>query len=307
MRTVIIHNPRSGFGSDAIFEFARCLMDAGDECVIRALGDEQPVAQALDEARGFDLAVISGGDGTVASALYALADSDVPTCVFPSGTANLLFESLGNAPEPMAIARACREGVTVRLDIGEMRWRDQDGQDHRRGFSLMAGSGYDAQIMAEAAPNKGALGEAAYFTAVAAVSPQQYRFSVELDGETHESQGMMAMACNSARIQGDIELISDCRMDDGVIEVVVSQIRHRPELLPTVATWLMDPAATHVSRPMVERFSGTRLRVTADRPLPLQIDGEPIPGTTTGYEVRVLPGAARLIVDPLSPFYPEGR
>ena len=37
MRSVIIHNPMSGFGSDAIFEFERALVHAGDECTFRAL------------------------------------------------------------------------------------------------------------------------------------------------------------------------------------------------------------------------------------------------------------------------------
>ena len=40
--------------------------------------------------------------------LHALAGRDVPTCVFPSGTANLLAANIGNAPEPSALARACR-------------------------------------------------------------------------------------------------------------------------------------------------------------------------------------------------------
>ena len=304
MRTVIIHNPRSGFGSDAIYEFARSLVVAGDECLIRALRPDEPVEESLADASAFDLVVVSGGDGTVAAALYALANSSIPVCVFPSGTANLFFEALGNAPEPAALALACRAGVTARLDLGEMTWTDQDGREHRKGFSMMAGTGYDAQIMAEAAPNKGALGEAAYFTAVAATSPQQYRFTVEVEGVAHESVGMMCMACNSARIQGDIEIVAGCSMNDGIIDVAVSQIRRRQELLPTVATWLVDPAAHHGSRPQLESFSGRQLRVTADRPLPLQVDGEPIPGTTTGYEVRVLPGAVRAVVDPLSPYYP---
>ena len=40
MRTLIIHNPKSGFGSDAIFQFERALVRGGDECVLRILADD---------------------------------------------------------------------------------------------------------------------------------------------------------------------------------------------------------------------------------------------------------------------------
>ncbi len=35
MRTLIIHNPCSGFSSDAIFEFERALLKSGDECLVK--------------------------------------------------------------------------------------------------------------------------------------------------------------------------------------------------------------------------------------------------------------------------------
>ncbi|MCI6844563.1 MAG: diacylglycerol kinase, partial [Coriobacteriaceae bacterium] len=99
MRSVIIHNPLSGFGSDAIFEFERALVHAGDECTFRALAPDFAPRDVIGDVDDVDVCVLSGGDGSVAGLLYALRNRAVPICVFPSGTANLLFANIGNAPE----------------------------------------------------------------------------------------------------------------------------------------------------------------------------------------------------------------
>ena len=146
MRCLIAHNPRSGFGSDAVFAFERELVHAGDECVLRVLGEECDNEQVLADAESFDVVVVSGGDGTVSNLLYTLRNRDVDVCVFPSGTANLLFANIGNSPEPAALARACRWANTAACDLGEASWI-ADGASHTRGFSIMAGTGFDAELM----------------------------------------------------------------------------------------------------------------------------------------------------------------
>ena len=152
MRTLIIHNPKSGFGSDAVFQFERALVRAGDECVLRVLEEGFEASETCRDANRFDVVVASGGDGTVAALLHALAGTDVPVCVFPSGTATLLAANIGNAPEPSALARACRKGKTATVDLGEISWEDERGVRGTRGFALMSGTGFDAQLMQAALP-----------------------------------------------------------------------------------------------------------------------------------------------------------
>ena len=48
------------------------------------------------------------------SACRALSGEAGGFCVFPSGTANLLFSNLGNAPEPASIAAACRTAEALK-------------------------------------------------------------------------------------------------------------------------------------------------------------------------------------------------
>lgn len=303
MRTLIVHNPRSGFGSDAIFQFERSLAHDGDECVLRLLRDDFDVAGALADAAGFDLVVASGGDGTVASILYELRGRDVPTCVFPSGTANLLAANIGNAAEPSALARACRKGKTAEVDLGEISWVDDRGEALARGFALMSGTGFDAQLMQAALPNKAVMGQAAYFAAALAnPRPTVAHFSITVDGATHERDGISCLVANNAMIQGDIQLVPGCRMDDGLLDVIVLETSGAAQLLKPLAIGLVDRSGRAIGRPHIESFRGREIEVEVSEPVALEVDGDVMPGLVRSYAARALPAAARVVVDALGPY-----
>ena len=304
MRTLIVHNPRAGFGSDAIFEFVRALLRPSDECLIRYFDDDQPAAEVLADAEDFDVVVVSGGDGSVSSMLFALADRDVTCCVFPSGTANLIFANLGLAQEPAAIARACRVGTTMSMDLGSITWFEEDGTEHSRGFGLMSGSGFDAQLMQAAIPNKSTLGQAAYFAAVLAnPHPEVYDFTITVDGEVHERRGIACMVANTSMIQGDIQIIPDCRMDDGLIDVVMLETDDATQLMIPLFAGLVDKSGQQLGRPFLESFRGKEITVRSAAPMPLEIDGDVVSRSTRDWHVSVVPAACQVIVDPMSPYY----
>ena len=161
MRCLIIHNLASGPHSDEIFTFAHMLSAAGDEIVMRFIGDGMEPEEATADVCTFDRVVVSGGDGTVSSVLDKLRGSGVPALIFPSGTANLFFNNIGNAPEAAALAKACRTGRTAKVDMGELYWKDETGNIQRHGFLIIAGSGFDATIMEKAGTTKNEIGEVA--------------------------------------------------------------------------------------------------------------------------------------------------
>lgn len=306
VRTLIIHNPRSGFGSDAIFQFERSLAHAGDECVLRLLDEGFDVKGACSDAGSFDVAVVSGGDGTVTSLLYELRHHDIPVCVFPSGTANLLCSNIGNAPEPSALARACRKGRTTRVDLGEITWEDDRGERHVRGFGIMSGTGFDAQIMQAAIPNKAIMGQAAYFAAaIANPLPPVEHFAITVDGKTIERDGISCLVANNATIQGDIQLVPECRMDDGELDVIVVETRATAQLIGPLAFGFVDRDGKMRVRPFLETLRGRTVRVESSRPVPIEVDGEVEPGLAVAYEARILPSAVRIIVDSMSPYAGE--
>lgn len=299
MRCLIVHNKHSGFGSDAVFAFERELVRSGDECLLRVVGESFVAAQAVADAEAFDVVVLSGGDGTVSSLLWELRDRAVPTCVFPSGTANLLFSNIGNSPEPAALARACRFCHTASCDLGEISWEGPEARGSR-GFSLMAGGGFDAELMRSAAPNKRTMGEAAYFfAALADPVPPVVHYALDVDGRHIERDGIACLVANNATIQGDIEVVPGCVMDDGLLDVIVLETTDAVQLVRPLLAGLFDHKGRG-GRPRIESFKARHVRVSASAPIPMQVDGEVVASAVRSWEARALPDAARLIVDGLS-------
>lgn len=308
MRVLIIHNPRSGFGSDAVFAFERELVRAGDDCLLRVVKDDFTPQEVLQDVDNFDVVVLSGGDGTVANLLYELRGKDIATCVFPSGTANLLFANIGNSPEPSALARACRWGETAQCDMGEFEWTDAGGDVHKRGFSMMAGSGYDAELMHNANPNKRALGEAAYFLAVLSdPNPQVYHYTINCDGTIIERDGIACLVANNATIQADVEIVPGCRMDDGMLDVIVFEISDVAHIIKPALSGIFDPKGRKGNRPHIESFRCSEVCVTADSPIMMQVDGDVIPEGELSWKARALKGSNKLVVDRLSNYKPTEK
>lgn len=304
MRTLIIHNPKSGFGSDAVFEFERALLGPGDRCTFLMTDEGFSASELISDVADYDLVVISGGDGTVTSLLYALEGTQTPVCVFPSGTANLFFSNLGNAPEPAALARACRSGETAAVDLGEISWLGERDERLKRGFALMAGTGFDAQIMAAATPNKAIMGEAAYFAAaIANPRPEVIHYVIDVDGERHERDGITCLVADNAMIQGDIEIVPDSRMDDGEIEVIVIETSDAVQVLHPLLLGLVDKTGKSLGRPHVECFRGQEVSVRTSKVIPLEVDGESCSPSVSGYDARVIPGAVNVIVDSMSRYH----
>ena len=306
MRTLIVHNGASGFGSDAVYLFERSLLHTGDRCEFRSLAADWDADEAVADADDFDLVVVSGGDGTVASLLYALRRHRAIVCVFPSGTANLFFASLGNSPEPAALARACRIGRTMECDLGEVGWMGPEGREHRAGFTLMSGTGFDAELMRAAVPNKKAMGQAAYLmAAVGNPNPPLLTFTVEADGETFVREGIACIAANSAMLQGDLEIVPDSRLDDGLLDIIVLESPDAVGLLKPLFLGLIDRHGANLGRPSIERFRAREATISSSRPIPMQIDGDPLDHEVSSFTARILPERCRLVVDALSPYAVE--
>jgi diacylglycerol kinase family enzyme len=304
MRTLILHNDTSGYGSDAIYLFQRSLMRHGDTCELYLM---DPVTRALpsrEHLATFDVVVISSGDSTLASTLGHLAGLPAPVCVFPSGTANLFFMNLGNSPEPASIARACRVARTISCDLGRMTWMDEKGCEQSAYFSLMAGTGFDAELMRAALPNKSTWGQAAYFfAALEDPNPPVVEFTVTVDGETHTHAGIACMVANTAMIQGDIEIVPDSTITDGLLDVIILETPDAVTLVRPLIAAVLDPRGKKIGRPHIVHYRGAQVAVTSNQPIPLQIDGDVQAGHVMGFTAQALAAANNVIIDTMSRYF----
>ena len=292
MKLLVINNLASGFGEGSVYDFIRSFARDGDEVCVRSTDGTTDVRDLLGDAEAFDAVVASGGDGTVATVSYRLANTGVPILPFPAGTANLLAANLASPMEPHALAKLVREERTLDFDLGEI---EVDGQ--RFGFGIMAGAGYDAAIMHGAAPAKRLLGPMAYFSAALANPlPQTSRFKLDLDGEHVESEGLGILLVNFSKIQFDITVTHENEPRDGVFDVVVLKAQNAFELIPALLAGLLDRGGDFPDRTgSLEIHRAREVRVEADPPMEVQYDGEAT-NLTTPFTAHIMRRAARFFV-----------
>ena len=130
----------------------------GDHRGVRRLGWLEPLwlettvdgsrhrAGAHAVERGADVVLACGGDGTVRSVAQALAGTGVAMGLVPAGTGNLLARTIGT---PLERRRGHARGPDRRT-TGRSTWPDPGRTAPRteRVFLVMAGTGFDAAIMA---------------------------------------------------------------------------------------------------------------------------------------------------------------
>ena len=292
MRLLVVNNTSAGYGDGAIYDYLRLVLSDGDEVCMRCTNGTTDPASLVHDADHFDVVVVSGGDGTVASVTHALAYSGVPILPFPAGTANLLANNLLLPYEPHALARITREMNALDFDLGEI---SADGKTF--GFGIMAGAGYDAAIMHDAKPHKKLLGPIAYFqAAVANALPQKSKIRLVIDGETVESEGLGILLVNFSRIQFEIPVTHDSDARDGTFDIAILKAENAFGLIPALIAGVLDRDGNNPDRTdSMEIHRGSTVEAYADPPFHLEYDGE-LPGLTTPFTARVLQGAARFVL-----------
>lgn len=293
MKLLVINNSVSGFGDHSVFDFCRTFARDGDEIVLRTTDGTSDLRTFLRDADAFDCVVAAGGDGTVSSVAYMLADTGIPILPYPAGTANLLAMNLASPTDVPELVRTARRMQTMEFDLGEIELSDGE----RFGFAIMAGAGYDAAIMKSAEQSKKLFGPMAYLTsAFANTTPTHSRLRLRIDGAEIETSGVGVLIINFSKLQFDIPVVHQNQPRDGMFDVVVFHTKDAFGLIPVLLAAILDrngefPARTDA----LEIHRGCAVEVEAEPPIMVQYDGE-ITGIATPFKVRMLPAAATFVV-----------
>jgi YegS/Rv2252/BmrU family lipid kinase len=232
-------------------------------------------------AAGVQLVVICGGDGTIMACLDALAGTDVPVALLPLGTGNLLARNLG-VPIELADALAMAvDGEDRRIDLGRV---------DDRPFSVMAGIGFDAAMMADASEGmKQLAGWPAYVVSgLRHLRDPVMRVQLRIDDNPPlHRPARTVLVGNVGRLQGGLELLPDAVPDDGLLDVVVVAPRTLLDWIPLI--WRVFRRDRRQHRHL-ERFRGRTIQIEADRIVPRQMDGEVIDDGRS-LLARIEPGA----------------
>jgi diacylglycerol kinase family enzyme len=192
---LLIRNPIAGRRRRGLVENVVRLVRAEgwtvDMIDTAAAGDARRLAETCDAGR-YAVIAVAGGDGTINEVVNGLArraGGGPALALVPLGTANVLAHELGLRATAKIVARTMIAGRELLVRPGEAT-----GSGVPRHFSLMAGAGFDAKVVAGvSAPLKRRLGKAAYVWR-SMIETRRYRpvrYAVVVDGVPYEAASVI--------------------------------------------------------------------------------------------------------------------
>jgi lipid kinase YegS len=228
-------------------------------------------------ARGSDAVIAVGGDGTLNEALNGVLGSDVPLGVLPLGTANDFARQIGVPDDPRAALALLLEQEPRPIDVGML---------NGRAFLNVSSAGIGAETTAETpAGAKGVLGPLAY--ALTGVR----KFASDYEGRSARFSGpdfsreveYLLFAVGNARATGaGVAVAPLAEFDDGLLDLCVVE----PVARARFAGLLLElRRGEHLDRDGVHYVQTPWVRIEAEAPMAVNVDGEALSFTTLEYSV----------------------
>lgn len=249
--------------------------------------------------RDFDAVLAFGGDGTINEVAQGLVDTDVALGILPGGSTNVLARSLGVPTNPVEATAF----VGARLRAGTRR-RINVGAAGDRYFLLCTGMGLDAEVVrrVEADPERKRNNhEWAFISNALKAGLGAYRGmdpGIELTVDGSDAFNVITAVCCNGRPftylkRFPVDVCPHARLEAGLDVFGLRRLRSgtAPRLI-----WALFVSRSHLRwRTTTYHHDVARIELKADRPMPVQVDGDYI-GESTGHAIVLRREALDLLV-----------
>jgi lipid kinase YegS len=295
MKTAVLIINGKKAGIPAIRVAVNTIRDAGYELHVRATWEYGDGLRYVAEAAGFgaDVVIAGGGDGTVNELAHGLAllenDPRPALGILPLGTANDFATGCGIPSEPLSALRLCLEAKPVAVDL--VRTND-------RYFINVASAGFGAAVTTETPVElKNFLAGGAYtlMGIIKAFNFSPYTVHVVSEQYEYEGNAIVGAICNGRQAGGGQVLAPSAFINDGLFDFLI--VRTFPaKALGQVAQEVRGMTA---DGEFVTRFQASWLESFADKPVPVNLDGEPL--YSKQIRCEIVPGLIKLTVPEYCP------
>lgn len=297
---VLIANPAAGGGRvhARLPEVEKALRARGlEHRIVRTSrpGDATHAArEALDRGERFLVAV--GGDGTVHEVVNGMIDQVDPSPpeavlgVLAAGSGCDFVRTFG-LPEDTSRACGHLEGDGVfPIDVGKVTYRGADGEPAVSYFPNVAEVGLGAAVAARAVRLPKGMGRSRYFLGFWLALPRfrPAHLTVRTERKAYQGRAHNVVVANCQYYGGGMRISPRSWPGDGFLDVLVM-------VGPKSDAFTMLPKiyrGEHLPHKNVVELRARTVDVQADRPLPVEADGEVLGTTPASFEV--LPQALRL-------------
>jgi diacylglycerol kinase (ATP) len=291
---VVIANPRAGRGQvgEELPELERQLLARRLAHRIRETEGPGHAVELTREAlrKGTRFVVAVGGDGTVQEVVNGMLEGDRPVAdeavlgVVAAGSGSDFVRTFGLPGDAARAVRHLEGDRLYRIDVIRAEYRDGDSTRVRY-VANIAEVGLGAEVVRRAGGLPRRLGRSRYFwgfwLSVGRFRP--CRISVGVDRKSFEGVANNVVVANCQFYGGGMKISPRSYPGDGLIDV---QISTGPKseaftLIPKIYR------GEHVPHPHIKELRGRQVQVVAERPLPVEGDGEVL--GTTPVTFTVLP------------------
>ena len=270
MRVTLFHNPSAGDAPLTADQLQSILSDAGYQ--VRYQSMQKDWRSALDDAGA--LAIVAGGDGTVAKVAIGLADSDTPLAVLPLGTANNIGKALGVFGDVQVLVASWTDAPRRALDIGVV-----SGPFGELRFVEAVGGGAFAELIRRGRTEVDDASRIVHretdraLQLLASILRNAPAAEWQVDLDDHDLSGSYigVEAMNIPFAGPNIPLAADADLADGELDLVLLRDEDRERLLDYVVGRVESASAL---MPSLDVRRGRRIRIVPPAGWPLRIDDE---------------------------------
>ena len=267
---MLIVNPFSGRGlsNAALGDIVVQLCCAGHCVTTYYVGEHDPETLAFENAKNHDLAVCSGGDGTLGSVVSGLLRSgaSIPVGYIPTGTANDVATTLALSKKPSIAVQTILGGTSRPLDIGLFG---------DRYFTYVAAFGAFVSVAYKTKTKaKRTLGHLAYILGgIADVFSIKARHTlVEYDGKIVEGDYVFGGVLNSTSVAGLLKIDpKQVDLADGLFEVILVKRPMNPAKLVGILRRILTKKYDGDN---VVMLHASKVKFTFDEHVAWTVDGE---------------------------------
>ena len=268
---LIVNPSASGVTADLTVAVEEALQRAGG---IETILTERPLhAAEIAEAVGRDAEriYVFSGDGGYNEVVNGL-DGDLPVGLIPGGSTSVFPRALGIPRDPLAAARALAgSSAERRISLGRVNGRR---------FTFSGGYGVDAELVRRIdalgrASGKRASDLAFARTLAGIFAERRARFepAMEVEGLGRVAFALVANGHPYSYVgRIPLRIAPKAEFELGLDLVAPRELKARR--LPQVAAWILTGKGQQRSPHVLYVHDADELVVRADRPMPLQVDGE---------------------------------
>lgn len=233
---------------------------------------ERPLhASELAESTNAERIYVFAGDGGYNEVVNGLT-ADIPVGFIPGGSTSVFPRALGLPRDPVDVARGLARSETERtISLGRV---------NDRRFTFSSGFGIDAELVRRvdslgraAGKRAGDLAFARTLGGIFAESRARFAPAMEVEGLGRVAFALVANGHPYSYLgRVPLRIAPKAEFELGLDLVAPRELRARN--LPQVATWALAGKGQVRSERVLYVHDADELVVRADRPMPLQVDGE---------------------------------